>query len=141
MIKSKVTAGTNSKNYTQNQNLLPKWFGLYQGRLTALACPISCWIPLQNKYIVLVDPEDWITLHKFNWQIRRSSKNIYAVRKIKIGNKWKSIYMHREISNCPDDQETHHKNRNTLDNRKANLMNLEPLQHRFISRAAKFSCR
>lgn len=39
------------------------------------------------------------------------------------------LYLHRLIANTPYGQVTHHKNRNSLDNRLANLINLPPGVH------------
>jgi len=37
--------------------------------------------------------------------------------------------MHRLVAHTPKGMVTHHRNRNTLDNRRANLINLSPKQH------------
>ena len=74
----------------------------------------------RGKYFSLVDDELYNELSKFNWSI---SKNGYAQRRVKIGDKVSTILMHRQImelsfgdSICVD-----HINGNRLDNQKSNL--------------------
>ena len=73
-----------------------------------------------GKFFAFIDDELYDELSKFNWSI---SKNGYAQRRIKIGDKVSTILMHRQImeltfgdSICVD-----HINGNSLDNRKSNL--------------------
>lgn len=40
--------------------------------------------------------------------------------------------MHRQIVGATPDQEVHHKNRNTLDNRRANLQIITPAEHHWL---------
>ena len=74
----------------------------------------------RGKFFALVDDELYNELSKFNWSI---SKNGYAQRRVKIGDKVSTVLMHRQImeltfgdSICVD-----HINGNRLDNRKSNL--------------------
>ncbi|MBN1795892.1 MAG: HNH endonuclease [Sedimentisphaerales bacterium] len=69
----------------------------------------------------IVDPEDFERLSQYNWYSHKSGKNFYALRTIKKGKKRSKEYMHRAIRPTPDDMYVDHKNRNTMDNRKANL--------------------
>jgi len=66
----------------------------------------------QNKYTI-VDDEDYIKLNKWNWHILKGKHTHYAVRR--------SMIMHREIMNCPNNKQVDHINGNGLDNRKENL--------------------
>lgn len=70
----------------------------------------------QNK-IALVDDEDFEYLNQFKWLCA----NGYAIRKISINGKRKTIWMHRLIMNTPDDMQTDHIHHDPLDNRKENL--------------------
>jgi hypothetical protein len=40
--------------------------------------------------------------------------------------------MHRQIINATPDQEVHHNNRNTLDNRRDNLLTISAKDHAFV---------
>jgi len=87
-------------------------------------------IPLTHGKYAKVSPEDYNALNKFNWHARKSHCRYYAMRKmVKHGHEvW--IRMHRFIAKTPVGQFTHHKNRITLDNRRENLQNMSPLEHR-----------
>ena len=77
-----------------------------------------------------VDAEDAEELQKHIWRLRENpypTTPIYAYRNIKVSpGKWRALYMHRVILglNIPvpnGSNEVDHLNRNSLDNRKANL--------------------
>ena len=89
----------------------------------------------------MVDPEDWIDLHKHKWFIKRARGGIYAYRKKYRGKKSFRLYMHREIMNTLSGFEVHHKNRNTLDNRRANLENVTPGKHQQIAQIGRIARR
>jgi len=74
----------------------------------------------QNKFAI-VDPEDFETLNQFKWFANRSHKVFYARRVIYIYGKIKVIQMHRQVLHYDGELFVDHKNRNSLDNRKANL--------------------
>ena len=73
-----------------------------------------------GKYFALVDDELFDKLNKYHLSI---SKNGYAQRRVKIGDKISIIPMHRQIMNLTfgDKQYVDHINGNRLDNRKSNL--------------------
>lgn len=76
---------------------------------------------IQGKY-ALVDDEDFEYLNQWKWEIfKNRSGNLYVIRRIYIGEKHKSIRMHREIMNPLKNEEIDHKNHNGLDNRRSNL--------------------
>ncbi len=71
----------------------------------------------KGKYAI-VDPDDYQTLAEDDWQcIENNSKNYYAVR---IEAK-KIVYMHRLIMNAPKGKIIDHRDRDGLNNTKANL--------------------
>jgi len=94
-------------------------------------------INISGKASSLVDVEDWLLFAGYNWYLRKTPKNIYVLRKENVKGKTVYHYLHRDIARCPKDYETHHINGNTLDNRRANLINVLPQWHRFITRASK----
>jgi len=75
----------------------------------------------QGKY-ALVDDEDYEFINSFKWYYGQG----YACRNERLpdGNR-KTIKMHRVIAKTPEDKQTDHINRNTLDNRKSNLRNVD----------------
>ncbi len=104
-------------------------------------CYLCCFIRLDKGLIALVDPEDWVQLHKYNWFAKKARGGCYAARKVFIKGKPRLIYMHREITGCPVGMVTHHKNRIKTDNRKENLDIVTPETHRFIALRTRRKCR
>ncbi len=72
-------------------------------------------IPLGDGFYAYVDAADYEWLSQWPWQLRGG----YAVRM----EKRKPIYMHRAIMQPPKGMIVDHKNRNKLDNTRANLHN------------------
>ena len=74
----------------------------------------------RGKFFATVDAELYDELNKYHWSI---SKNGYAQRRVKIGDKVSTILMHRQIMELSfgDSIYVDHKNGNRLDNRKSNL--------------------
>lgn len=77
-----------------------------------------------------VSASDFAALSKFSWRAAKSAHCWYAVRRIKLGEKTRTIKMHRQIACTPFDQICHHKNGQSLDNRRENLENMYPLEHK-----------
>lgn len=81
-------------------------------------------IELTQGKVALVDDEDYETLNQFNWYAhkQKSGGRFYAVRKITINGKQKTISMHRFLLDALDSKlETDHIDKNGLNNQKANL--------------------
>lgn len=93
-------------------------------------------IPLGKGLWAIVDKADYAWLSQYRWFPKRSHSNWYAVRRIRKGGKDRLIRMHREITNCPPDQQVHHWNGNTLDNRRSNMLNCTPWVHQRIQQFA-----
>jgi hypothetical protein len=82
-----------------------------------------CRIPLTQGKYAIVDPDDYRWLSKYKWYAAgRREGSYYAVRTVKTkkGSK-RRLHMHRQILRVPDDMFVDHIDRNSLDNRKANL--------------------
>lgn len=84
-------------------------------------------IPLTQNLRATVDITDYEELSKHKWFAKKTTAksypygSYYAAKSKRVDGKMKTIYMHREITNCPDDKEVDHINSDTLDNRKVNL--------------------
>lgn len=87
-------------------------------------------IPLTHGKFALVDPDLHRYLNRFYWRAVKSKHNWYAVRRITVGKKTITIKMHREIAKTPEDMHCHHRHGNSLDNRRAELQNMYPLEHK-----------
>jgi len=87
-------------------------------------------LKLDDGEYVVVDSDIYNFLHSYKWTSRRWRKCKYAVLTCGHKHPLNSIYMHRIIANTPQGQVCHHRNRNTLDNRRVNLMNMDPVEHR-----------
>jgi len=89
-------------------------------------------IPCGHRVFVLVDKPDFEKFSQFNWRLRRSGHCFYPTRRIIRNKKAYELKLHREIMNTPQGYDCHHVNHNTLDCRRANLQNLEKINHRSI---------
>jgi len=74
-------------------------------------------IPLSQGKFTIVDDADYDWLMKIKWSATKSAHNWYVVN----GKTGKRRYMHREIMKPTNGQVVHHKNGDSLDNRRANL--------------------
>ena len=90
----------------------------------------------QGKYAI-VDPEDYERLSKYKWRVCFSRYTYYAQRAVRVGKKWTSVMMHREIIKVGDDMVVDHINHNGLDNRKANLRAATIAQNAWNRRRSK----
>jgi len=89
-------------------------------------------ITLTHGKYAQVSPEDFNDLNKYHWQSRKSQCRYYAMRKLVSNGYERWIRMHRQVANTQKGFITHHKNRNTLDNRRKNLRNMLPMEHRAL---------
>lgn len=89
----------------------------------------SAQIPLKYPLYATIDLDDWDAIHKFHWSLRKSHSCYYAVRKETVRGLRRTVFMHRQIARASETQEVHHKNKNTLDNRKSNLQLTTPRDH------------
>jgi hypothetical protein len=79
-----------------------------------------------------IDMADFAALHKYHWSLRRSHSCWYAIRKETVRGCKRTVFMHRQITGAAPDQIVHHKNRNTLDNRRDNLVIMTHLEHNWL---------
>jgi len=83
---------------------------------------------------ILLDDWDWLRLCRYKWSIKTVSA--HGTRKYVVRNKWNkvtkrsdTIYIHREVMNCPKGMEVHHINGDYKDNRKEMLEMMTSFDH------------
>lgn len=80
-------------------------------------------IPLSKGKTALIDAKDFELVSQYKWQYHHRG---YAYSQTYLGGgrknaKYKKIWMHRLITNCPEDKIVDHISRDKLDNRRSNL--------------------
>lgn len=84
------------------------------------------YIELTRNYKVLVDYTDYLEHVKYKWCSVITKKYVYTARR--VGNKMK--YLHRLLTNPPENYWVDHKNGNTLDCRRENLRICTPTENK-----------
>ncbi|MGA2173232.1 MAG: AP2 domain-containing protein [Sedimentisphaerales bacterium] len=80
----------------------------------------------------IVEQEDYYRLGNLKWCISGNGSKFYVARNVKAGpGKTRVVLLHREIMNAPRGIVVDHQNRNTLDNRKANLRLVTQSQNQY----------
>lgn len=86
--------------------------------------------PYKHGKVALVSDRDYEWLSKYDWElVTKEDGALYAMHVDWNGGDRIRIYMHRLITNCPDDMEVDHENRDGLDNRRENLRICTGLQN------------
>ena len=87
-----------------------------------------------NGIDVLLDDYDWLRLCRYKWRVKVVSA--HGKRKYIVRSKWDkqkrrstTIYMHRDVMNCPKGMEVHHIEGNFWDNRKEKLEMMTSIVH------------
>lgn len=86
-------------------------------------------IPLGHGQFALVDLQDFADLVHHAWCVKRSKSHLYPCRKLCFDGRVIIVKMHREIMQTPWNEVCHHKNGNTFDCRRSNLVNMDKQQH------------
>lgn len=89
-------------------------------------------IPLGGLHMALVDADLYEDLMHFRWRAVKYFRSWYARALTDPDRKHIGISMHRLIAHTPRDMVCHHRNRNTLDNRRVNLINMTRHDHEFL---------
>lgn len=89
-------------------------------------------ISLGGQYLAIVDADLYDDLNHYRWRAVRYFRSYYARALTDPDRKHLGISMHRLIARTPRDMVCHHRNRNTLDNRRANLINMTRHDHEFL---------
>ena len=86
-------------------------------------------LPVDEVHTAIVDAAQYPALSKYHWRIRRRRRCVYAFTRLTNHPNGRQTLMHRMIADTPPDMVCHHINHNTLDNRKANLLNMTRQAH------------
>jgi hypothetical protein len=78
-------------------------------------------IGLTRGKVTLVREVDLKYVSNFKWFALKAAYSFYAARTIRVSGKRTTQLMHRVIMGCTNGQQIHHKNGNSLDNRRDNL--------------------
>lgn len=89
-------------------------------------------IDLGHDRWAICDQTDFPLLVAYNWRAVRNRRSWYAVTEFTIHRKRHKLYMSRMVADTPDGCVCHHRNRNSLDNRLANLVNMQKKDHQFL---------
>lgn len=89
-------------------------------------------IPVGDSFFAIVDKDLAPGLLKFHWQAKVFRRCVYAVTYVGEGDKRRRLNMHRWIARTQYPDVCHHKNSNTLDNRRANLENMSKRAHKAL---------
>jgi len=91
--------------------------------------PLQTTIPLGSRHYATIDIDDFPALSRYHWSLRKSHSCWYAIRKETVRGIRRTVFMHRQICLADDQLVVHHKNGNTLDNRRSNLILCTPPNH------------
>jgi len=86
-------------------------------------------IPLSKGFVAIVDDADFAVLSKYTWHVQVDRHTAYAYTNIPVPGErrengkqaYARVSMHRMILGCSGNEIGEHRNRNGLDNRRANL--------------------
>lgn len=96
-------------------------------------------LPIGKGKHAIVDGFNHAALSQFTWRTQKSHSNTYVIRRTNHYGKTKTIFMHRQIMQPLPDQQVHHINGDTLDNREANLVNVSQAVHSSIESIKRIS--
>jgi len=91
-------------------------------------------IELTNDKVCIVDADLYDGLMRYKWRAVKSHRCWYAKTTVGKGADQCDISMHRLIAQTPRGLQCHHRNRNSLDNRRANLLNMTRRNHESLHR-------
>ncbi len=91
-------------------------------------------ILLTDDMTAILDAYDYARLYRYKWRAVKHGRAYYAKTTVGVGVKQCDLSMHRMVAHTPFGMVCHHKNRNSLDNRLANLTNMTRQDHDMLHR-------
>ena len=104
--------------------------------------PQPIQIKLSNSdRVALIDEEDWLLVSPYTWRVKTDDRTdtLYIATSVRRGKKVETIRLHRLVMNAQPGMDVHHKNFDTYDNRKENLIEVSPDHHRGHGRDYEYS--
>lgn len=89
-------------------------------------------LPIGQNKICIVDADLLTFLKIFTWYPTKTRKCWYACAMLGEPHHHRRISMHRLIAMTPRGQVCHHRDRNSLNNTKSNLVNMTQEDHKFL---------
>jgi len=89
-------------------------------------------ITLHDGQVCIIDAKHLEWLSDFKWRAVKNFKSYYAKTSVFANGKYRDVSMHRMISKTPTGMICHHRNRNSLDNRISNLINMSKKAHQML---------
>lgn len=86
-------------------------------------------IEVGDSIFTWVDETDYVWLSRYKWRTLYTRYKAYVVRPVWRKGYIRWVRMHRVIMRPPQGFHVHHKNGNTLDNRRENLENMRAKDH------------
>lgn len=96
-------------------------------------------ILLHDGQICIIDADNLEWLSCFKWRAVKKLKSYYAYTTVHGPRTDRSMSMHRMVAKTPSGYVCHHRNRNSLDNRHNNLLNMTRKEHEKLHRNHTFS--
>ncbi len=89
-------------------------------------------IQLYDGQACIIDAVNLEWLACFKWRAVKNFKSYYAKASVFANGKHRDTSMHRLIAKTPTGMICHHRNRNSLDNRVVNLINMSKMDHQML---------
>jgi len=86
-------------------------------------------LKLTKGKFAIVDADLYDELSRHYWRAVKSHNCWYAKRRYTINGKLHDVFLHRIIANTHKNHVCHHRNGDSLDNRRKNLRNMTPAAH------------
>lgn len=86
-------------------------------------------IDLGNGMTAILNAFDYAHLYRYSWRAVKHGRAYYAKTTVGKGVKRCDLSMHRMVAHTPFGMVCHHRNRNSLDNRLENLINMTRQDH------------
>lgn len=94
--------------------------------------PPPILIPLSKGLHAIIDAADFDLVSQYKWRAVKYHRCYYARATFYKNSTRHSVSMHRLLGETPASMVCHHRNRNTLDNRRINLLNMLKNEHKFL---------